>query len=427
MSVSTISGNFDADLWKLIRAYEEGGHSVFRPSGASRWMTCAGSVLAEIAAQSDKAGYDAAYGTVAHAIAEDWLRAGKRPKWAKPGATRTERNFVITIDEEMLGFVSEYVEWVRELGPGDVSAVETRVDFSDLTPLSGQGGTADHIHIANRTLTITDLKFGTGVRVYAKGNKQLRLYAYGAWRMWADLYDIDRIVMRIAQPRLEVFETWEITPEELLAFAEEAREAAHRAWNPNAKRTPSQDGCRFCTVSATCPALAAAAQSLADDMLADFDSVDPETVSVPDAVIAPRHDPRKLSTDELEVVLRWRGTFDAWFREVHDELLRRALDGSNLAKWKVVEGQTKRAWLDDETAAASLLALGLNMDVIFDRSLVSPKRASDLLRLKHDSKTVKKLLAPHVHKPPGKHALAIIEDGRPAIGDAADAMLDDLA
>lgn len=406
----------------LVESYQGGGHSVFRPSAASRWMVCAGSLQADILHYQDSAGIEAARGTVAHSISEDWLRTGKRPK-IKPGSTRIERGFIIEIDDEMLAKVEEYVDWCNALGPADMVAVEQRVDFSDLTPIPDQGGTADHIHIARRTLTISDLKYGTAERVYARGNKQARLYAYGAWKEWSWAYEIDTIVIRICQPRLEVFETWTITLDELLAFAEEAKRAAHRAWEPGAPRTPDPNACKWCSVRGTCPALAVVAEALADDRLDDLEGqeVNPETVSIPNAILSPRSDPQKMSNEELGTVLRWRGTFDAWFRAAHEEALSRASDGGGIPGWKVKEGTTHRSWTNEKDAKVLLLALGLPEAQIETRKLISPKAASDMLRVK---KIKPEAIKYAWTKPPGRLSLVSEDDGSEGLSDLS-ARLDD--
>jgi len=261
-------------------------------------MVCAGSLRAEMARYQDRAGQAAAAGTVAHDLAEQWLRTGRKPKGVI-GKTRAESGFLILVDEEMMSYVQEYVEWCLSLGPADEVVIEKRVDFSDLTPLPGQGGTADHGHLAGGVLTITDLKMGTAHRVYARENKQARLYAYGLWRDLEWAYDIHTIVIRICQPRLEVFETWTITLPELLAFAAEAKRAAHNAWSENAPRTPSPEACKYCSLKADCPAFITVAERLADEMMADLGEpleVQPETVSVPAVVLQPRSDPSRLTT-----------------------------------------------------------------------------------------------------------------------------------
>lgn len=420
-----------AEMFALARRYQEGGHSVFRPSSASRWMVCAGSVWAEMKAYGDYAGEEAARGTVAHALAEFVLKHGRPPSWAKPGAVRRVRDYDIVVDDEMISYVDQYIEWIEELGLGYVDRAETRVDFSDLTPIPDQGGTADHIHISlDGVLTITDLKYGTGVRVYARENQQTLLYAYGAYRMFRDVVDIKRVVMRICQPRLDVFETWEVSVEELLDFSMRAKRAAHKAWRPDAPRTPEPKACQWCSVKATCPAFVELAERIADGAFEDLDGreIDPETISVPAEIVAPDYEVVGLTTEGLARVLRWRYPFEAFFRAAHDELLSRVTNGEHADGWKVVEGTTKRAWIDTEAVVAELVASGLDETVLYKKMLLSPKQAEDRLRAMK-VKGAKQIIGKLAYKPQGKRALVSEFDSRPDIESAGDAFenLDDLA
>ncbi len=183
-----------------------GAHSIFSPSGSSTWAYCPGSLIPNLFAK-DSAGEDAAYGTVGHGVAEQWLKSGVCPTHLV-GTTEIieegDQRFEIEIDASMLEYVGQYVDWCIYL-PG-THFVETRVDFSDLTPLKKQSGTADHAACEFGTLTVTDLKMGQGVQVYAKDNTQAILYAYGFFRKYDELFDFQRIVIRIAQPRLTHFD-----------------------------------------------------------------------------------------------------------------------------------------------------------------------------------------------------------------------------
>ncbi len=67
--------------------------------------------------------------------------------------------------------------------------LETKVEFNDVVP---EGfGTADVIITSEKVLKIIDLKFGKGVKVSAKKNPQLRLYAYGAYKEFGWLNDFE--------------------------------------------------------------------------------------------------------------------------------------------------------------------------------------------------------------------------------------------
>ncbi|EMQ4336972.1 DUF2800 domain-containing protein, partial [Salmonella enterica subsp. enterica serovar Newport] len=134
--------------------------------------------------------------TVAHGIAEQWLRTDVRPTHligTVETITEGDVSHDIPITRSMIDYVQEYVDWCR-FEEGEMFT-EIRVWFTDLMPRANpdepdeepeefvaQGGTADNIIIRDRTLIVTDLKYGTGVQVFAEGNPQALLYAYGAYR-----------------------------------------------------------------------------------------------------------------------------------------------------------------------------------------------------------------------------------------------------
>lgn len=415
-----------------IKAVEDGGHSVFSPSGSKMWLGCAGSLIPNLFAPDDS-GEDAAYGTIGHMVAETWLKEGRKPNrllgtkhWVEAG----DWGFIVEVDESMMDYVKRYVDWCKNL-PGD-HYVETRVDFSQLTPIPNQGGTADHAACTYQRLVITDLKMGKGVRVYAKENSQALLYALGFFFAWDWLYDFQEIVVRIAQPRLDVFETWTVDREYLLEFAEYVKKRAAAAWVVNAPRTPSAEACQWCKVVATCAAHAKVVFDLtggAFDELGDTISevgmqgfrqnlAGLEVLNGPDAAT--------LTTDELDKLYAFRGTVEKFFAKVQQELARRAIDGAKLTRWKLVESRSHRAFRDKKAAAKRLIELGCKPSEVQSVEVCSPAEAERLLRKAgHASKDLPDLLESLVFRPPGKPTLASIKDSRASLENVtADAFAD---
>lgn len=89
----------------------------------------------------------------------------------------------------------EHVGAAKQSCPDPAVMVEQRVDFSRWVR---QGfGTADALIIADGTLHIIDLKYGSGIEVSAEDNPQLKCYGLGALDQFGDLYDIDEVRLTI--------------------------------------------------------------------------------------------------------------------------------------------------------------------------------------------------------------------------------------
>jgi hypothetical protein len=424
------------NLTALASARDGTGHSIFSPSGSAMWLTCSGSLIPNILAPDD-AGEDAAEGTVAHAIGEEWLRTGIRPDWhiGKTEYIETERDiFAIPITVHMLDFVQEYVDWC-EMEPGD-HYVETRVDFSDLTPIPRQSGTADFAACSYQYLNITDLKYGKGEIVYAANNTQALLYAYGFFRMWDWLYDFQRIRIRIAQPRLNHFDEWEITREELLAFAEYAKERAALAWQHNAPRTASEKGCRWCKVKVTCAAHA----KLMFDLTADaFDNLDAQALDTDqqaafvakleagDVEFNPLH-PSDLTVAQLAKIVQFRGMMESWFAAIETYLEDKALAGEKIPDHKLVESRTNRVFKNETAARDHLIELGIPEEKLYSRKMISPAQAEEVIRevLRVRRKDLPVLLEDYVFKPRGKPTLVPLTDKREELVELADESFENL-
>lgn len=398
------------------------------------WLTCSGSLLANLAAD-DEAGFEAAEGTVAHSVGEEWLKTGERPDHLVGDIVEIDEGhevFHIEITTEMLDFVQEYVDWCMYL-PGD-KFVEKRVYFSQLTPIPKQGGTADHFALEPGVLTITDLKYGIGEPVSAEENTQAMLYALGVFYEWDWAYNFQRIVIRIAQPRRDNMDVWETTRDRLMEFAGYVKARAALAWVPNAPRTPSEKGCRWCKVKRDCPAYLTIAEDIADDAFADLDEISTERMERAmkrlDQRIEPPvlEKPMKLTTKQLIKLSQYGSLFKSFFEGIDEELISRAQDGEKVPGKKLVEGVSHRVFTSEEEAEEAVAEAGLDPLDLYVAKTRTPAQMEEMLMKKRGLKKAEavKILAKAVRKPPGKPTLAPITDKRPELVIDVDEMFADL-
>lgn len=427
-----------------------GGHSVFSPSGAEMTTTCPESLVINALAEDDT-NIDSATGTVAHWLAEKWLKTKQRPT-AWIGRTRTVKDFEIEITDEMLEFVGDFVRKCRELAKiAEDSFTERSVDISDLTPIPNQGGTMDFGGMGPGWLKVIDLKYGKEVvlafdPVTGKINKQLGIYAWGVFLEFDWLYNFQEVTIAISQPRLiPGYTEYTISRAELIEFADDIRAAWAYNWaNPTGRRA-SLKGCRWCAARATCPALYLFMVGHTDDagfrnhdddddddvIDAEWDEIIPDDkLKAANALILdplaaspfPKlPDPKKLSTRAMEKLLRYEKLMDGMFKAIREELLSRAIsDEEELRWWKLVQGRSNRAWIgDEEHIAETLEEKGLDASKIYKTVMLSPAEMERMLHTELKMKLVdaKKFLAETglAVQPLGQKTLAPTSDRRKAL------------
>lgn len=402
-----------------------GSHSRFSPSATEREYTCPGSFLLN-EREEDHQSPDAAHGTAAHHLGELCLRtnrdvvafAGCTLAVDEKGHTRfvhekaplkAEGELAFEVDDEMVGAVQDYVDWCRAL-PG-AHYVEVRVEHTQWCPdvdewgekLGPQFGTADHIaciaggshpDYPESTIVITDLKYGQGVQVFAEENKQAIKYALGAWAEHDWAYDFKRVVIRICQPRLDHFDSWELSVDELKEWGQKIKKRLELVFVEDPPFQASEKACKFCKVNGNCRTQVEFIHSI---HALKFDDLTGEA----------EHPPHTLSNDDIAEAYRAGKLLKVIMAGVKGEVFRRLARGEKVGHKKIVAAHTHRAWKDEEAARKLLRANGVDDEKIVVRKFVSPAQAEGLLPPHLWSE-----LAEFVDRPPGQPCIVDETDNR---------------
>lgn len=373
------------------------GHALLSPSASHRWLHCTAAPRLEEGIKDEGSDY-AAEGTLAHAY------CAMKLKNFLGLPTDGEKEEIAALQEkygtgEMAEYTDTYVTIVlekynaaRAATPDAQLLVETRLDFSDYVPEAF--GTADAIIIADGTMEVIDFKYGKGVKVSAVENAQMMIYALGAYARFAFEYRIDNLRATIVQPRIDNLSEYEITVEELTAWAANVlTPAAEKAYKGEGPQTPGA-WCQFCKVKNQCRALASKCKEVV--------AVDPKLIT-----------PEELAKDVLPMV----PIVKTWISGVEDFALAQALSGVQLPGWKIVEGRSVRKITDTDSVAAVLTKNGYKQNDIFKP--VEMRTITDLEKLV-GKKQFAAMCGEWINKPQGKPTLAPEGDKRKAIDPIAD-------
>jgi len=259
------------------------------------------------------------------------------------------------------------------------------LDISHFVP--GCKGTGDCIIIASGVLHIIDFKYGQGVLVTSEGNTQMMLYAIGALDMFSSLYEIDRVLMTVYQPRLANISTHEMTKPELLNWAEDyLRPRALLAYQGEGE-FESGPHCRFCKVKAACRKRAEENLELAKH---EFKA------------------PELLEDDEISEILTKAEELVSWATDIKGYAFSLLSRGGTVQGFKLVRGRSRRTYTDEAAVAQAVGQAGYDP---FDHKVLGITAMTDLLgRTKFQE-----LLGTLVYKPPGSPTLVPESDKRPAI------------
>ena len=375
-------------------------HAYLAASASERWLKCPPS--AKLCAQEEDRGSPyAQQGTDAHELAA--YLAEKALGRSSRDLTEDLSYYDVEMQEAAEGyasFVMEQVAEAKKLCADPLVCIEQTLDFSKW--VEHGFGTGDCVIVADDLLHIVDLKYGLGVLVTASGedgsgNSQLKCYALGALDTFGDLYDIRRIRLSIYQPRRDNVDTFELSKEDLLKWADEVLAPIARLAYEGKGDFTAGEHCQFCKVKASCRKRAEYSMELAKYDFAEAPTLDAEEI----AAILPQID-----------------SLVSWAEDIKSYALEQALSGVHYPGFKVVEGRSNRKYIDEAAVAKVVSDAGYDP---YEKKLLGITAMQRQL----GKKRFEELLTGLVLKPQGKPVLAPNTDTRPEFNTAANDFMEE--
>jgi len=380
-------------------------HSPVGPSSGERWIHCPGSVLATIHLPDTQSDY-AAEGSFAHSIVEAALNAGID---AEEYEGETSEDGKWTVDKEMVDAVQNFIDYTDQHG-GEF-LVEQRIHYDELVEVGF--GTSDYVSFIEeqKLCIIKEFKYGEGIKVNAKHNYQLKLQAGGVLQDYGEIYDFDKFLLCVSQPRLDHRDQWEVSVKDIQKWMKKiAAPAGKIAWEPDA---PFKAGawCQFCGIKGECKTRAKMMREAAligIEELVDLDDLDDS--------IASTSNPNIMTNNDLGEAAFLIPLMKKWCTDVMALIEKRVMKGDEIPSgeddegetehFKMVEGRSNRAWRDTKSAIKALKKARLKIDDYMPRQLITAPQAEKLIGKKH------KIMTTEVHKPQGKPVLVVGSDNR---------------
>lgn len=369
-------------------------HALLSPSSAHRWLNCPRAPRLE-ATLPEKTSVFAQEGTLAHSVCE--VMAKKHFSKIKPAEyTQAIKEFKSDPlwNDEMIHTAETYVEHLAERAMKferePYITFEVKVSVSDYAPEAF--GRCDCVMFGDKTLVITDYKHGKGVPVSAEKNPQMMLYALGALKLYQPIFGegIEQIEMFVDQPRLNSYEGWKCTADELLAWGDSIKPKAEEAyWGKGEFNAGAW--CKFCRANGVCKAQANQQISAFDDFAGVVDQ-----------------SPALLSLEDMSALLKRGETLVEWYESLKQTALEKILEGGLIPDYKVVEGRSSRVWTDQDKALEKLEADGVEHAMLYDSV---PKSLAKIEKMLGATK-FKELVGEFVRKPQGKPTLVTADDTR---------------
>ena len=422
-------------------------HALIAPSSCDRIGYCPASVLLSKDIPSETTVY-AEEGTAAHRLAEIQLLSLFECR-VPSEAEQAEMETIVAKHPDAPAHIKTYVDEVARIASGAFfTAAEMRLT---LTPITGEldaFGTADCVVITGDTLHIIDLKYGAGVKVAAKENVQLCMYALAAL---AELdpdslvYAVANVRLHIVQPRMDSTEHWDISRDLLeRAFYPRIRKAIDRArylvehpadlevgfpflpaggGEPLGDfAVPSDDICRFCRAKAACPALH---KVTVDALEKDFEDI--EDGGKAELTAQVREIPLPDTPENVAKAFAWLKPVRMWADAVEAAMHQQLSVSGEAHGYKLVAGCAgPRKWTE-AAEAEEILRRALTVDKAYERKLISPATAEKLHKSGDIGPKYWSRLSRLINRAKGKPQIVPSSDERPALIPRLESDFEDLS
>jgi len=313
-------------------------HSPLGASGAYRWMVCPGSVRLAIG-HKDEASSFALEGTRAHALAQTCLLSGDDAwEWINTGNMElADPPSDEGVSKDMADAVQVYLNSVRSRYPDRNQGnffVEYGFHCPEIHPLFYGQSDLVYVDEEDRRLDVDEYKHGAGIVIDVQENPQSMYYACGVLDSM-NLWDkIDKVTLRIVQPRGwhqdGPIRAWSISTAMLWQWQQDyLLPAMHLA--ETSLDTKSGEHCRFCPVRyRACP-----------QMQKDFNELE-ELMDLLDK----KGGAKALSNPQVARILSLGEVLKIAEKAAQKTAFARMSSGKEIPGRKLVRGKVNRAWKD---------------------------------------------------------------------------------
>lgn len=294
-------------------------HSLLSPSASNRWLNCPGSLLEAAKVPSTTSPY-AEEGTTAH-------------KWLERLCKGEDIKMLLLDDAEMYSYVTEAYEYIVTTLEGQIPASEQRV-LAFKVKSTECYGTVDAWGVVGDELHVFDFKYGKGVRVDAKDNPQMMIYAAGLLNKQG-LPKVSTVVCHIVQPRTNNFSMYSYTKNKLKIWVREYVKPLALLAITGKGHVVAGEHCRFCPLKGKCKAT-----SFINEITGDYKALKGY---------------EELSVEERIEAARKASDMTAWLKKVHEQLEADVIAGTVEDDRLVLVEKKGRTKITDEVRAAELL------------------------------------------------------------------------